>query len=175
MSSYRAPKCSRLIGWLSPPGPPASKSWSGPARRLPTLSLRAFRPQAGSWSSPVLGITAATDLSRRGCWQAAVIVRVLVVGEAERIKGDAALAAKRWGGPLAPADPEGLAAAGDAFDLVIDALFGAGLDRPVDGLPRGMIESMNAQPAPILAVDLPSGINGTWARSWGLPSKPLGP
>src|SRR4029078_8985307 len=48
-----------------------------------------------------------------------------------------------------------------AVDLVIDALFGAGLDRPVEGLPRAMIESMNTQPAPVLAVDLPSGINGT--------------
>jgi hydroxyethylthiazole kinase-like uncharacterized protein yjeF len=102
------------------------------------------------------GFVAARVLAGRG-----YRVRVLVVGEAERIKGDAALAAKRWGGPLAPADPEGLAVAGDAFDLVIDALFGAGLDRPVDGLPHAMIESMNAQPAPILAVDLPSGINGT--------------
>ena len=57
-------------------------------------------------------------------------------------------------------DGRGLAA-GDASDLVIDALFGAGLDRPVDGLPRAMIERMNAQSAPILAVDLPSGISGT--------------
>jgi ADP-dependent NAD(P)H-hydrate dehydratase / NAD(P)H-hydrate epimerase len=101
------------------------------------------------------GFAAARLLAGRG-----YRVRVLLVGEAERIKGDAALAAKRWGGPLTPADPEGLAA-GDPSDLVIDALFGAGLDRPVDGLPRAMIESMNAQPAPILAVDLPSGISGT--------------
>jgi ADP-dependent NAD(P)H-hydrate dehydratase / NAD(P)H-hydrate epimerase len=101
------------------------------------------------------GFVAARLLAGRG-----YRVRVLLVGEAERIKGDAALAAKRWGGPLTPADLEGLAA-GDPSDLVIDALFGAGLDRPVDGLPRAMIESMNAQPAPILAVDLPSGISGT--------------
>ena len=101
------------------------------------------------------GFVAARLLAGRG-----YRVRVLLVGEAERIKGDAALAARRWGGSLTPADPEGLAA-GDASDLVIDALFGAGLDRPVDGLPRAMIESMNAQPAPILAVDLPSGISGT--------------
>ena len=101
------------------------------------------------------GFVAARLLAGRG-----YRVRVLLVGEAERIKGDAALAAKRWGGSLTPADPEGLAA-GDASDLVIDALFGAGLDRPVDGLPRAMIERMNAQPAPILAVDLPSGISGT--------------
>ena len=101
------------------------------------------------------GFVAARLLAGRG-----YRVRVLLVGEAERIKGDAALAAKRWGGSLTPADPEGLAA-GDPSDLVIDALFGAGLDRPVDGLPRAMIESMNAQSAPILAVDLPSGISGT--------------
>lgn len=101
------------------------------------------------------GFVAARLLAARG-----YRVRVLLVGEAERIKDDAALAAKRWGGSLTPADPEGLAA-GDPSDLVIDALFGAGLDRPVDGLPRAMIESMNAQPAPILAVDLPSGISGT--------------
>ena len=101
------------------------------------------------------GFVAARLLAGRG-----YRVRVLLVGEAERIKGDAALAAKRWGGSLTPADPEGLAA-GDASDLVIDALFGAGLDRPVDGLPRAMIERMNAQSAAILAVDLPSGISGT--------------
>jgi ADP-dependent NAD(P)H-hydrate dehydratase / NAD(P)H-hydrate epimerase len=45
--------------------------------------------------------------------------------------------------------------------VIIDALFGAGLDRTVDGLPRAMIEAMNAQSAPIVAVDLPSGVNGT--------------
>jgi len=84
-------------------------------------------------------------------------VDVLLVGEMARLKGDAALAAKRWKGPVAGADPAAL----DGADVVIDALFGAGLDRPVEGLPRVMIEAMNAQPAPIVAVDLPSGVNGT--------------
>jgi hydroxyethylthiazole kinase-like uncharacterized protein yjeF len=100
------------------------------------------------------GFVAARLLAGRG-----YRVRVALVGDLERIKGDAAAAAKRWNGPLVAADPGGLAAGG--ADLVIDALFGAGLDRPVEGLPRAMIESMNAQTAPILAVDLPSGINGT--------------
>jgi len=44
---------------------------------------------------------------------------------------------------------------------VIDALFGAGLDRPAEGTARAMIEAMNAQSAAVIAVDLPSGINGT--------------
>ncbi len=101
------------------------------------------------------GFVAARLLAGRG-----YDVRVMLVGEAGRIKGDAALAAERWNGPFAPADPAKLPGGGDA-GIVIDALFGAGLDQPIEGLPRAMIESMNAQPAPVLAVDLPSGINGT--------------
>jgi hydroxyethylthiazole kinase-like uncharacterized protein yjeF len=98
------------------------------------------------------GFVAARLLAARG-----YAVEVLLVGKAEALKGDAALAAQAWAGPFVPADPVRLAHA----DIVVDALFGAGLDRPVEGLPRAMIEAMNAQSAPIVAVDLPSGINGT--------------
>ena len=98
------------------------------------------------------GFVAARCLAERGYH-----VQVLLVGEVARLKGDAALAAKRWTGPVQPARPEAL---GDA-DLIVDALFGAGLDRPVKGLARAMVEAMNATAAPIIAVDLPSGINGT--------------
>jgi hydroxyethylthiazole kinase-like uncharacterized protein yjeF len=96
------------------------------------------------------GFVAARLLAERG-----YRVEVLLVGEAARLKGDAALAANAWTGPIAAADPAALGGA----QVVIDALFGAGLDRPVEGLPRAMIESMNAQRAPVVAVDLPSGIN----------------
>ena len=98
------------------------------------------------------GFVAARLLVERG-----YRVEVLLIGEAARLKGDAARAAKQWTGPMAVADPAGL----DGAQVVIDALFGAGLDRPVEGLPRAMIERMNAQGAPVVAVDLPSGINGT--------------
>jgi hydroxyethylthiazole kinase-like uncharacterized protein yjeF len=82
---------------------------------------------------------------------------VVLIGEAARLQGDAALAATKWTGPVVAAQPEGLAGA----DIIVDALFGAGLDRPVEGPSRAMIEAMNAQTAPVVAVDLPSGINGT--------------
>jgi ADP-dependent NAD(P)H-hydrate dehydratase / NAD(P)H-hydrate epimerase len=94
-------------------------------------------------------------------------VEISFVGEVARLKGDAALAAKDWSGPTTAANP-------DAFEgaqVIIDALFGAGLDRPVEGLPRAMIESMNTYPAPVIAVDLPSGINGTTGAVMGIAVK----
>jgi ADP-dependent NAD(P)H-hydrate dehydratase / NAD(P)H-hydrate epimerase len=90
-------------------------------------------------------------------------VRVLLLGERNRLKGDAALAAQRWSGVCAAASPAALAGA----DAVIDALFGAGLDRPVEGGARAMIEAMNAAPC-VHAVDLPSGINGATGAVMGV-------
>jgi ADP-dependent NAD(P)H-hydrate dehydratase / NAD(P)H-hydrate epimerase len=98
------------------------------------------------------GFVAARLLSERG-----FRIDLMLVGDAARLKGDAALAAESWKGPVAAAAPERLASA----NVIIDALFGAGLDRPVEGATRGIIEAMNAHTAPVLAVDLPSGINGT--------------
>ncbi len=108
------------------------------------------------------GFVAARLLAERG-----YRVEVLLVGEVAQLKGDAALAAKKWRGPLLAAEPGGL----NAADLVIDALFGAGLDRPVEGTARAMIEAMNAQTAPVVAVDLPSGVNGTSGAVMGVAVK----
>jgi len=105
------------------------------------------------------GFVAARVLALRGYH-----ARILLVGERVRLKGDAADAAARWGGPAEEAAPAGLAGA----EAIVDALFGAGLDRPLDGLPRAMIEAMNGAAAPIVAVDLPSGINGTTGAVMGV-------
>ena len=105
------------------------------------------------------GFVAARLLAERG-----YRVRVMLLGEAARLKGDAALAAKKWNRAVATADPGAL----DGAEVVIDALFGAGLDRPVDGTARTLIAGMNAQPVPVFAVDLPSGINGTSGAVMGI-------
>jgi len=105
------------------------------------------------------GFVAARLLAERG-----YDVTLLLLGDLGRLKGDAALAAKRWIGTVIAADPTSLAGA----DVVIDALFGAGLDRLVEGSARGLIEAMNAQAAPVVAVDLPSGINGTSGAVMGV-------
>jgi ADP-dependent NAD(P)H-hydrate dehydratase / NAD(P)H-hydrate epimerase len=97
------------------------------------------------------GFVAARLLSERG-----YRLKLLLLGDAARLKGDAALAAKKWTGVIAPANPAEL----EGADVVIDALFGAGLDRPVEGTARTLIERINAQPAPVFAVDLQSGISG---------------
>ena len=78
-----------------------------------------------------------------------------MVAPVDKLKGDAALAAQRWTGTT-----EVTASAVPApAEVVIDALFGAGLDRPVEGVAGGLIEAMN-KAACIYAVDLPSGISG---------------
>jgi hydroxyethylthiazole kinase-like uncharacterized protein yjeF len=90
-------------------------------------------------------------------------VTVLLAGALDNLKGDAAAAAKAWDRGVAVAKPDALAGA----DIIIDALFGAGLDRPVSGLAQAMIEAVNAQAAPVVAVDLPSGINGSTGAVMG--------
>jgi hydroxyethylthiazole kinase-like uncharacterized protein yjeF len=105
------------------------------------------------------GFVAARHLAERG-----YAVRVSFVGEPSRLKGDAAIAAERWSGPVEAASPVSLT----DCDIVIDALFGAGLDREVEGLPRAMIRAMNAGPAPVIAIDLPSGVNGTTGAVMGI-------
>ncbi|MBQ5952061.1 MAG: NAD(P)H-hydrate dehydratase [Lachnospiraceae bacterium] len=55
---------------------------------------------------------------------------------------------------LAPEDVSGA-------DLVIDAVFGIGLTRPVEGEQRRAVELMNAGDVPVLAADIPSGVDGS--------------
>jgi NAD(P)H-hydrate epimerase len=88
--------------------------------------------------------------------QAGWTVRVALSGMRERLRGDAAGAARAWPGEVAPLAPEALAGAG----LVIDALFGAGLTRPVEGPARDAIRGLQQSGLPVVAVDLPSGVHG---------------
>ena len=90
--------------------------------------------------------------------------RLLLAGDVTRLKGDAAQAYQAWSGATEPATPDNLAGA----KVIVDALFGAGLDRPVEGHPRAVIEAMNATGVPIIAVDLPSGISGDTGEICGV-------
>lgn len=47
----------------------------------------------------------------------------------------------------------------NSIALLVDAIFGTGLDRPITGRPAEIIQWMNASGIPILAADLPSGLD----------------
>ncbi len=105
------------------------------------------------------GFVSARVLAERGH-----DVTVAFVGDRARLKGDAALAAGRWQGATIDALP----AIVGKCDVIIDALFGAGLDRSVEGAARAMIEAINAAGVPVIAIDLPSGINGSSGAVMGV-------
>ncbi|MTV12730.1 MULTISPECIES: NAD(P)H-hydrate dehydratase [Bradyrhizobium] len=104
------------------------------------------------------GFVAAAELAARGRE-----VSVILLCERDSLQGDAALAAKGWKYPVLPFNPQALGKPA----LIIDALFGAGLNRPVKSDPLEMIAAINANGTPVLAVDLPSGINGTTGAVMG--------
>ncbi len=97
------------------------------------------------------GFVAARHLRAAG-WP----VTLALLGAREALKGDAAHAAGQWTGAITPFTPDCLAGAG----VVIDAIFGAGLSRPIDGEALVLIEAMTARRIPICAVDTPSGLDG---------------
>ena len=104
------------------------------------------------------GFVAAAELAARGRE-----VSVSLLCERDSLQGDAASAARGWKYPVLPFNPQAIGRPA----LIIDALFGAGLDRAVKGEPLDMIVAINANGAPVLAVDLPSGINGTTGSIMG--------
>jgi hydroxyethylthiazole kinase-like uncharacterized protein yjeF len=97
------------------------------------------------------GFVAAQGLAQAG-WP----VRVALTCDLEALKGDAAIAASRWSGPverLADLKLDGLA-------LVIDAVFGAGLSKPLEPGLVQVFKAIAAAGLPIVAVDVPSGLSG---------------
>jgi len=103
------------------------------------------------------GLVAARWLHQRG-----LDVRVSLLGDASRLPADAADAlhqARLAGVPLTDqADPGW--PAGTVADLAIDALLGLGHRRAPEGALAEAVRRLNAGPAPVLAVDLPTGLCG---------------
>lgn len=81
-------------------------------------------------------------------------VRLGLLGPREALRGDAAGAAEGWTGPVEPTTPALL----DGSPLVVDALFGAGLARPLDGAALALVRAMDG--LTVVAVDVPSGVHG---------------
>jgi len=101
------------------------------------------------------GFVAARRLADAG-WP----VRVALLGDRERLAGDAAWAAALWRGPVEPVSPASVEGAA----IVVDALFGAGLSRP---LGPDAAAALAAARAPVVAVDVPSGVHGDTGENVG--------
>jgi NAD(P)H-hydrate epimerase len=108
------------------------------------------------------GFVAARHLAAAG-WT----VSLGLAGERDRLKGDAAWAAGAWSGPVLPLSPALL----DGADVIVDAVFGAGLSRPVDGLVRATLEAASRAGVPLVAVDVPSGLSGDTGAVLGFAPK----
>ena len=91
-------------------------------------------------------------------------VKVIFTGDAAKLSTDAAAALAAWreaGGTLADAPP------GSACSLVVDGLFGIGLQRELTGRYADLVAWINGADAPVLALDVPSGIDSDTGRVLG--------
>jgi ADP-dependent NAD(P)H-hydrate dehydratase / NAD(P)H-hydrate epimerase len=103
--------------------------------------------------------------------------RVFLIGAHEKLSPDARANADVWAGlgrateRFDPNDTEGVECfriACDEADVVVDAIFGTGLDRPVDGAPAAAIGAMNRARARRVAVDVPSGLDANTGAELGV-------
>src|ERR1700761_3048074 len=136
---------------------------------VPTLTLMenaggavadAIEPRWGRQTVAVLcgpgnnggdGFAVARLLRERG-WD----VRLALLGKLGDLKRDAAEVGRRWSGSIEGLSPDVL----EDASLVVDALFGAGLSRPLSGAVAQIAALLNASPFPVVAVDVPSGVAG---------------
>ncbi|HEX7478028.1 MAG TPA: NAD(P)H-hydrate dehydratase [Polyangiales bacterium] len=101
--------------------------------------------------------------------------RCVLVGERAQVRGDAAVnlaALDKLGVDVAQVhasdDLPALEAALSGATLVVDALFGTGLDRPITGVLAQAVERINQSAAPVVALDLPSGVDANTGAVLGV-------
>ncbi|MEZ5877583.1 MAG: NAD(P)H-hydrate dehydratase [Tepidamorphaceae bacterium] len=120
-------------------------------------ALRRF-PDTGHWT--VLcgpgnnggdGFVAARHLTSAG-----KRVSLACLVPVERLTGDAAWAAQTWDGPVRSFEDVEVKEGG-----LIDAVFGAGLSRPLEGAAWGTLERVASVCNAVVGVDVPSGVDGT--------------
>jgi ADP-dependent NAD(P)H-hydrate dehydratase / NAD(P)H-hydrate epimerase len=124
---------------------------------------RRFTPRAvsvvcGPGNNGGDGFVAAAALAQSG-WP----VRVALLGDVETLGPDALSSARHWRGAI-----EGLTTAViEDAELVIDALFGSGLNRRMDPKVSDVLAYATRRAIPIIAVDIPSGILGDSGENIG--------
>lgn len=96
-------------------------------------------------------------------------VRLVALSNPDGLGGDAAGAARASRASVTPlVQTETFEATClEGADVIVDALLGTGLDRPVEGRYAAAVEAANASAAAVLAVDIPSGLNGATGAVMG--------
>ncbi|MEL7028361.1 MAG: NAD(P)H-hydrate epimerase [Pseudomonadota bacterium] len=102
-------------------------------------------------------------VAARRLQQAEWDVDVALLTPRDRLSGDAETMAQRWRGAIEPFSEKAL----EQTDLVVDAMFGTGLGRPIEGGARTMVRAANASSLPVVSVDLPTGLSADNGRPLG--------
>ncbi|MCF7965287.1 MAG: NAD(P)H-hydrate dehydratase [Methylobacter tundripaludum] len=98
--------------------------------------------------------------------EAGLNVCVYAVSEPGKLTGDALTAYRKYSAANGTVIPFQTGQTINA-DVLVDALLGTGLDRPVTGLYAEAIQTINAHPSPVIAVDIPSGLNADTGNVMG--------
>jgi NAD(P)H-hydrate epimerase len=113
------------------------------------------------------GFVAARHLGNAG-----VRLKIFLVGQAAKLKNDAAVNWQILQNCRIPVQEiagidRAVTAGIKSADLIIDALFGVGLNREIEEPFRSVIQGLNEAKKPILSIDIPSGLDGTTGEIYG--------
>ncbi len=132
---------------------------------------RRFSPRpvavlAGPGNNGGDGFVVARLLAARG-WP----VRIFLLGSPDALKGDARINARRLQGPIGEVTTAALA----REPLVVDALFGAGLARPIEGEAAAVLKAVNERALDCVGIDVPSGVAGDTGEIMGGENRGVAP
>ncbi len=139
--------------WACPDGAPSVPDVAPPPFPLPVLAL------AGPGNNGGDALMAATWLRAWGH-----PVQAVLYADPDRLPADARLAYDGWrqaGGTTLPDLPADIPA------LALDGLFGIGLNRPLDETWQARVDTINGWNIPVLALDVPSGLDAASGRELG--------
>ena len=91
-------------------------------------------------------------------------VELALLGTKDKLTGDAALMADQWDGPVLPLKTDVIS----DHAIIVDAIFGAGLCRPITGELAQLIKKINDRALRVVAVDVPSGLDGNSGQVKGV-------
>lgn len=94
-------------------------------------------------------------------------VAIALLGNKANLKGEAAEMASRYKGDLYSLEETPFHRITSTHGLIVDALFGAGLDRPPKGAAETAITHINRNHLRCIAIDLPSGVSGNTGEVLG--------